>query len=132
MRYDEESGEIIISVGEFVSTARRKISTRLPHDEDEPIMSSAPKKKKSGVEISYAFAADKYTFRLVGSAESINADAIIITVPTDSSPMRPRREIVAQARGIGYVCAYSLAKIQGYSSVEISIISRRFARVRSL
>ena len=120
MRYDEESGEIIISVGEFVSTARRKISTRVPHDEDEPSLSGAPKRKGAGVEISYSFHSRDYTFRLVGRLESEEGDSIVICVPTDTSAHRPRRETVAQARGVGYVCAYALAKIQGFTSVEIN------------
>ena len=36
MRYDKEKERIIISVTEFVTTARRGISSTLPCDADEP------------------------------------------------------------------------------------------------
>ena len=41
MRYDAESGKILIGVSEMVAIARRKISPILPFDEDEPELSEA-------------------------------------------------------------------------------------------
>lgn len=123
MRYDKESNILIISLGEFVSTARRGICSHLPKNDDEPsLLSSGKKSKKPTVEITHDFTIGNYSFHLVGSADAIDGDRIEITVPTDSSPTRPRRELVTEARGEGYTLAYMHAKSSSYKSVEIKYI----------
>ncbi len=120
MKYDSQSGIITISAREFVSTARRGIASSLPQNEAEPIINNAPRKSK--VELTLSFEAGGISFLLIASADMAKDGSVALTVPTDSSPKRPRREIVAQARGEGFICALALAEREKLSSVEIRFL----------
>ncbi len=126
MRYEEEAGMLFISVGELVLTARRGISSSLPCDADEPEASSGKHAFRSSEEakaseLFFDFEASGYKFRLYGNTMLRN-DGIILCVPVDSSPKRPKREITMQARGEGYINAFMLAKKDCLDEVNITFI----------
>lgn len=123
MRYDKEKNRLIISVSEFVATARRGISSTLPCDADEPEALIGYDKKKSSEdqgfsELDFNFTAGEYDFLLKCNAQAKDGK-IKISVPTDTSPKRPKREVSAQARGVGYVTAYAYTHKNNLYSVQI-------------
>lgn len=125
MRYDKEKKRLIISASEFVATARRGISSTLPCDADEPDSPRHAQKKsseeKSFSELDFDFTVGQYDFTLKCRAIA-EGDKITLAVPTDTSPKRPKREVCAQARGEGYIAAYSHAEKNTLESVQIEYI----------
>jgi len=117
MRYDEVRGVILISCRELVSVARRGICAALPHDEDEPTSAA----EFLGEQISLDFTAAGYEFSLVVRAAA-KGDAVRLTVPTDTSPQRPRKEVVAEARGEGFISAYALTRGTPLDRVRIEYL----------
>lgn len=114
MKYDKTSGRLIISLREFVTNARRGICTMLPPDEDEPTMSTV-----GSEEIKHDFALGEYSFTLTARVEHAEKGRVTISVPTDSSPTRPRKEEIAQARGEGYVAAFMASELYGGDTITI-------------
>lgn len=104
MRYNEKTCEIELSCREFVRTARRGISTALPFDEDEPIFSPDDANTER---FEVEFTLSSYPVRLFCSARCNERGEIEIRVPTDSSPYRPNKATVAQARAEGFITAYA-------------------------
>ena len=123
MRYDKESGRLLLSVRELVATARRGISSTLPCDSDEP---GYPDQKCIGKssendsfsELNFNFTAGEYSFTLSGKVRAYD-DTVELCVTVDSSPKRPKKEVTMQARGEGYVYAYMLAEKDGLDEVKI-------------
>ncbi|MBO5879044.1 MAG: ATP-dependent DNA helicase [Clostridia bacterium] len=124
MRYDDSVDIIFISSREMVSTARRKISTSLPIDADEPTSTHQKLHTGSGSEsfpdLSYTFFLDEYTFTVGSFSEEIGEGEIQKTVTVDTCPKRPKKEVLAQARGEAFLAAYALAKKEGLGSVLIN------------
>ena len=123
MRYDKETGRLLVSVRELVATARRGISSTLPCDSDEP---GCPDHKCIGKssendsfsELNFNFIAGEYSFALSGKVRAY-ADTVELRIAVDSSPKRPKKEVTMQARGEGYVYAYMLAERDGIDEVKI-------------
>ena len=129
MIYDKDSGNISVFCREFVSVARRGISAVMPMDADEPEYFTLAKRhlgelytKEGGTEITHTFTLDKYQATLVCKPLMIKGDKIWVAVATDSSPKRPRKETVAQARGEAFVTGYVLCKNEGYEAVTLNYI----------
>lgn len=118
MRYNEEANEIEITARELVATARRGVSTALPYDEDEPCYDGALNRES----LRYPFEAGGYAFSLTSRVESATEGEICLRVPTDSSPRRPRREVVEQARGEGYIAAHIVAELYGTAAVKVRYV----------
>ncbi len=116
MRYDAASNRIIVGCRELVRGARRGICAMLPKDEDEP---SFEYNLQNATPIYYEFDVDDYSFTLVIDTCALDGDVVRLTVPVDSSPRRPRKEVVAQARGEGYIAAFVLCENTGEGNVEI-------------
>ena len=116
MRYDQKNNRIIVGCRELVRTARRGICATLPHDEDEPGSTAT---QRIDTPLTYEFDLGDYSFTLVQDSCTVEDGEIHITVPVDSSPKRPRKEIVAQARGEAYVSAFMLAESTGGSDVVL-------------
>ena len=117
MKYDEEGKRLIISTREFVSTARRGISATPPCNDDEPTLRIQT--GKDALPLSYDFAVGEYQFTLTARAH-VTDGRINLTVLTDTSPMRPRRELVSEARGEGYIAAFILCEREKLGSAEIA------------
>ena len=107
MRYDAESNRIIIGCRELVRCARRGICATLPRDEDEPGDERTAEVKEP---LFYDFTIDEYSFRLVLDGCTVSDGEVRLTVAVDSSPKRPRKEVVAQARGEAYISAFVLSE----------------------
>ncbi len=129
MRYDENKKEIVISAREFISTARRGISTATSPDEDEPIFRSVSKRildraigEREKKILTIGFTAEGYALSLSASVEKAEADAVWIAYEVDCNPERPKREYIAQARGEGYVAALAYAKEKGLGRVKLNFI----------
>ena len=129
MRYDSESNIIRITLGEFVSIARRGISPSVSFDEDEPSISpvAAARLKKLigelyGESLSYRFISGEWVFELVGKVEDLSGNKITIARTVESNPHHPRKSEVAEIRGEGYIAAYMLAHASGLDSVDIRFI----------
>ena len=122
MRYDSESNIIRITLGEFVSIARRGISPSVSFDEDEPSISpvAAARLKKLigelyGESLSYRFISGEWVFELVGKVEDLSGNKITIARTVESNPHHPRKSEVAEIRGEGYIAAYMLAHTSGFA-----------------
>lgn len=104
VRYNEAKNEIELFCREFVRTARRGISTALPFDQDEPTYSPDDvENEKFEVE----FLLSGYPVRLFCPARYNEHGEIEIRVPTDSSPKRPDKATISQARAEGFITAYA-------------------------
>ncbi len=114
MRYDQENNRIIVGCRELVRSARRGICATLPYDEDEPGNTATA---KIDAPLKHEFDLGNYSFTLVQDSCAVVDGEIHITVPVDSSPKRPRKEVVAQARGEAYVSAFMLAESTGARDV---------------
>ena len=116
MKYDAEKNRIIVSCRELVRGARRGICATLPRDEDEPSMEGAA---HNVTPMCYEFEIDDYAFLLTVEECVATDEGIYLNVPVDSSPRRPRKEVVEQARGEGYIAAFVLAESTKDADVEI-------------
>ena len=118
MRYNEEKDEIEISGRELVAIARRGVSPTPPRDEDEPCFSE----RVNTEQVEYPFECSGYAFRLVAHIENSSERDVRIRIPTDSSPYRPRKEVISQARGEGYIAAFIISELYHTDSVRVIYI----------
>ena len=123
MRYDKEKERLIISVTEFVTTARRGISSTLPCDADEPEFLTRTDEKKSSEnnavsELDLNFTVGEYSFTLKCRAV-VRDEKIKMSVPVDTSVKRPKKEVTTQARGEGYIIAYAYAEKHSKTRIQI-------------
>ena len=116
MKYDAEKNRIIVSCRELVRGARRGICATLPRDEDEPSMEGG---MHEVAPMCYEFEIDDYAFLLTVEECAVVDGGIYLNVPVDSSPRRPRKEVVEQARGEGYIAAFVLNESTKDADVEI-------------
>lgn len=128
MRYDADSGKILITVSELVSIARRGISPVMPHDEDEPelfrpstIIRQNILADATPVALRHGFSAMGYDFELTGEADAIEGDALTLLIVADFSGGKPRKEEEKQARGFAFVLGYILCALQGYEEIELRL-----------
>ena len=124
MRYDKDTDQLLLSVREMVSIARRGISSTLPCDTDEPEIPAEKLMGKSSEnesfsELNFNFTAGEHSFNLYGKAEVLSGK-ILLNIPVDSSPKRPKREVITQARGEGYIYAYMLCEKEDIDTVTLS------------
>ncbi len=129
MRYDAESGIIKITLGEFVSIARRGISASVSYDEDEPNVSPVAAARLTklvgelgGEKISHRFISGEWVFELSGRVEGLSTGEITVARSIESNPRRPKKSEVAEIRGEGYIAAYMVARERGLDSVSIRFI----------
>ena len=129
MRYDSESNIIRITLGEFVSIARRGISPSVSFDEDEPNINPLAASRLTGLvgqlypeSLSCRFISGEWVFELVGKLEDLSGSLITVARTVESNPHHPRKSEVAEIRGEGYIAAYMLARENGLDSVDIRFI----------
>ncbi len=129
MRYDAESGKILISNREFVATARRGIAASVPSDSDEPVLLSFSKRilndiignAKSEI-INYDFECNQHKFTLVARSEKIDNCKLWFATEVDCNPKRPKKEYIDELRGEGYIAAYAYAKANNLTRVTLNFI----------
>ena len=128
MRHIPDENRILISLEEFISIARRKISPALPTDENEPELSAAsrvtlvalgiPERQKLTLDYSYG----GLEYRIFGYADSVNEGEITLVKSIFGGKGGPKKEEAAQARGEGFVLGKIVAENEGYSSLSLKII----------
>lgn len=129
MRYDSDSGKILITLGELVLIARRGISATLPVDEDEPNISRASMMirravlgDREPVPIRFGFESLGFSFELIGEADMIEGEELTVLASTEATASSPRTEEIRQARGMGFILSYMYATIEGLDSISLSIV----------
>ena len=129
MIYDEASDAIKISVAEFVSIARRGVSSTLPYDEDEPQDGELGKYELRAAlgdtavrELSLSAEVDGERLLVYGKAR-LGADGeIVIAKLSDREAASPSKELIAKARGEGFLLAHMLAEEDSLDSVSLTIV----------
>ncbi len=134
MRYDKESGKILLTLGEFVTVARRRVSS-VSHDEDEPCILGASSRMLSSLigehspeSITFGFESLGYSFLLSMTADKIYENEITVAREIESSPEKPRREELAEIRGEGFVMAHALCELSGHESISLRFVLINSAR----
>ena len=128
MKHIPSENRILISLGEFISIARRKISPTLPTDENEPEISEASRVTLLSLGISerarldFDFSYEGVDYRIFGYADKAESTGITLVKSITSSAKGPRKEELAQARGEGYVLGKIIAETCGIDSVDLKII----------
>ena len=140
MIYDESCDALRISVAEFVTTARRGISAALPYDEDEPRCQELSKRELSSLlgdfseeSLSLEVAESDERLTLYGRAR-IKADGTLaVAMLSDRDGAAPSRELIARARGEGFILAYMMMQKSEVSSVSltVSFLNRTLAKNES-
>lgn len=128
MKLIAEENRILISLGEFVSIARRRISPALPTDESEPELSGASRIMLSSLGITEArrleleFESEGVAYRLFGYADAIENDEITVVKSSTGSSKSLKKSEIAQARGEGFILGKMLAECEGLDSVRLKTI----------
>ncbi len=128
MKLLKDENTILISVKEFVTAARRKISPSLPLDENEPSLHGADKilKDRLGLgapaELSFDFCRGDRNFRLFGRADSIQDNVITLVKYSTASTSAQKKAEAAQARGEGFVLAKMYAGSEKTDALSLRII----------
>ena len=129
MRYDADSKIIKITLGEFVSIARRGISPSVSYDEDEPNVSPVAAARISRLagdlfeeKITHRFISGEWVFELSARIENLSGNKITIARSIESNPRHPKKSEIAEIRGEGYIAAYMLARERGLDAVDIRFI----------
>ncbi len=129
MRYDAENQLIRISLGEFVSIARRGISPSVSYDEDEPGIGAVGMRRLSAVlgdissaKLCYRFIDGEFCFELSAVVEGLYGGEITVARAVESSPAHPKKSEMAEIRGEGYIAAYMLARERGVDPVHIRFV----------
>ncbi len=128
MIYDEQSESIIISVTEFVAIARRGVSPTLPYDEDEPKDGELGKYGLRAAlgdteerELSLSTEVDGEKMLIHGKARLGKHGEIVIAKLSDRKAKSPSKELIAKARGEGFLLAHMLTAEDGLDSVLLTI-----------
>ncbi len=129
MRYDADNQLIRITLGEFVSIARRGISPSVSYDEDEPNISAVSRRRLLGLigemteeRLCYRFIDGQYSFELSATIDGISGGEITIARGVESNPRRPKKSEISEIRGEGYIAAYMLARERGIDPVSIRFV----------
>ena len=128
MNHIPSENKILISLGELVSIARRRISPTLPTDESEPALTDASRLFLSSLginerhKISYDCTHDGISYRIFGFAENVSDNAVTLVKSTTSGTKAAKKTEMAQARGEAFIIGKILASSNGLSSVSLKII----------
>ena len=128
MKYIPSENRILISLGELVSVARRRISPTLPTDESEPQLVGAPKvilaslgiKERKKAE--YDFGIGDVHYRVFGYADDVENGTITLVKVSTGSTKAAKKSEIAQARGEGFLLGKMICERDGLSGVTLKII----------
>ncbi len=129
MKYLEHENCILISLKEFVRTARRGICASLPLDEED-IGTGAPSaytrrlllENDPGYKIEEILNLDGYNFKLTAKIDKAESSTVTKICEGNFNPKRTPKELKEQARGEAFIFAYLYAKIHGLKSVSINTL----------
>ena len=128
MKLIPSENRILISLGELVSIARRRISPALPTDENEPELYGASRILLSSLGIAerrkmeYDFEKSGVNYRVFGYADAVENGVITLVKVSTGSTKATKKAEIAQARGEGFVLGKMLAETEGLDSVTLRII----------
>ena len=128
MKLIADENRILVSLGEFVSIARRKFSPVLPTDENEPGLSGATKDELaifgiSGTrEITLDFSYEGVDYRIFGNADGVENGTVTMVRSSTGSSQSAKKAEIAQARGEGFVCGKIIADEYGLDGINLKII----------
>ena len=128
MKHIASENRILISLDEFVSIARRRISPTLPTDECEPELCSASRATLAALgiserqKISLDYTHCGIDYRIFGYADSIdNGEITLVKVSTATTKAAKKTEI-AQARGEGFILGKIIAENEKRDNINLKII----------
>ena len=119
MKLIAEENRILISLGELVSIARRRISPTLPIDEDEPQLSEPSRAALRSLgladskRLELEFSEDGVDYRLIGYAQRAERGEIMLVKSSTGATKGAKKAEIAQARGEGFILAKMLAESEG-------------------
>ena len=128
MKFLAEENRILISLGEFVSIARRRISPAVPTNEDEPesVKASRATLGSLGIgapmKLEYDFDEKGVCYRLFGYADNVENGVITLLKVSTGGTKAAKKAEIAQARGEGFVLGKILADDECLDSVKLRII----------
>ena len=128
MKLIADENRILVSLGEFVSIAKRKFSPVLPTDENEPELSGATKGELAifGIngtrEITLDFSYEGVDYRLFGTADGVENGVITLVRSSTGGSQSAKKAEIAQARGEGFVCGKIIADEYGLDGIDLKII----------
>ena len=128
MKLIQSENRILISIGEFVSISRRKMSPILPTDENEPVLLAPSRAALSSLGISERipltldFSYGDIDYRIFGAAEMIEDNSITLVKSITGSTKGAKKDEIAQARAEGFILGKILADQAGYSAITLRII----------
>ncbi len=129
MKYDIESGKISVDLYEFVTLARRSLTTLGAPDEDEPRLSEITERRLSKIigehkseALYYEFSSSGYDFEMSPSADAIEENKITLARKVASGLGKPNKEELAQMRGEGFILGHILSEICGFDTVALRFI----------
>ncbi len=128
MRYDAENKKIKISSGEFVTIARRRISSCLPCNEEEPRVGSASERELKKLPedakkqtLIYNFRNNDIEFELLCHPDGVLDGEIAFVRSGEFRRGAPTPAFKAQVSGEAFICAFAYASIMGLDSCRITV-----------
>ena len=128
MKLIADENRILVSLGEFVSIARRRISPTLPIDGDEPEMGKPSKIALASlgisetVKLSYDFKDEDISYRLLGYADAVENGVITLVKSNTGGTSAAKKAEIAQARGEGFVLGKIVSETESRDKVTLRII----------
>ena len=129
MRYDADKDKITISLGEFVSLARRSVSATGAHDEDEPRLRGISERMLGALtdssltgKLGYEFSAFGHTIEILMQADEIGDEHITLVGRVESHNGEPSKQELAQLRGEAFAAAFALVKKKELKQAKIKLI----------
>ena len=128
MKLIPSENRILISLGEFISVARRRISPALPIDENEPTLLGASKISllTLGIDgrtrLEYDFCRGSVNYRVFGYSDKAENGEITLVKTITGSSSKPKKEESAQARGEGFVLGKMLCETESIERVTLRLI----------
>lgn len=129
MKYDAESGKIGIELKEFVTLARRSLSTFNTRDEDEPALRELTARRLCKIigehtseKLYFEFFSGGFDFELTPIADSLSENKITLARMVRSAAAKPDRHEEAEVRGEAFILGHILCNTMGYKEVLLRLI----------
>lgn len=128
MKLIASENRILISLGELISIARRRISPALPTDDTEPELLGASRAtlQRLGIgtqqRLETDLSADGVDYRVIGYASSIENNTITLVKVSTGRTQAEKRAELAQIRGEAFVLGKMLADKDALERVSLRII----------
>ena len=128
MKLVTDENRILISLGEFISIARRRISPTLPTDESEPEFIGTSRQALSSLgiserkKLSLDFTWRGIDYRIFGYAENVENGVVTLVKSVTGSTKGAKKAEIAQARGEGFILGKIIAENESREDVNLKII----------